>query len=75
MFAAELMELINRNTHGKKIRLGKIELTKKAAIFEVPDSETGQLIKALKNARFGEAAVKVDFLNEKKSPNKKFFRG
>ncbi|MCX6287168.1 MAG: DEAD/DEAH box helicase [Bacteroidetes bacterium] len=75
MFAAELMELINRNTHGKKIRLGKIELTKKAAIFEVPGSEVGQLMKSLKNARFGDAAVKVDFLNEKKSPNKKFFRG
>ncbi len=74
MYAAELMELINRNTHGKKIRLGKIELTKKAAIFEVPGAEAGQLIKVMKNARFGDAGVKVDFLNEKKTPNKKFFR-
>lgn len=74
LFAAELMELINRNTPGKKVRLGKIELTKKAAIFEVPNQEAAPLIKALKEARFGPAGIKVDFMTDKKTPNKKFFK-
>jgi len=74
LFAAELMELINRNTPGKKVRLGKIELNKKAAIFEVPGSEAGPLINALKDARFGPAGIKVDFVNEKKGLTKKFFK-
>ena len=66
MYAAELMELINRNTPGAKIRLGKIELTKRATIFEVPISNADQLMKVLKNAWFGDEQVRVDFLDVKK---------
>ena len=75
MYAAELMELINRNTPGAKIRLGKIELTKRATIFEVPISNADQLMKVLKNAWFGDEQVRVDFLDEKKGSGKKNFRG
>ena len=75
MYAAELMELINRNTPGAKIRLGKIELTKRATIFEVPNSNADQLMKVLKNAWFGDEQVRVDFLDEKKGSGKKNFRG
>jgi len=69
------MELINRNTPGAKIRLGKIELTKRATIFEVPVSNADQLMKVLKNAWFGDEQVRVDFLDEKKGSGKKNFRG
>ena len=48
--------------------------TKKAAIFEVPGPEAAPLINALKDARFGPAGIKIDFMNEKKGPTKKFFK-
>ena len=75
MYAAELMELINRNTPGEKIRLGKIELTKRSVIFEVPGAKSEQLRNALKEAWFGDQPVRVDLLKEQKSSKKKQFKG
>ncbi len=75
MYAAELMELINRNTPGVKIRLGKIELSKRATVFEVPDSSADQLMNVLKDAWFGDEQVRVNFLDEKKGSGKKNFKG
>lgn len=75
MYAAELMELINRNTPGKKIRLGKIELTKRSVIFEVPEPNSEQLMKALKDAWFGDEPVRVELLKEQKASKKKHFKG
>ncbi|MEI6885088.1 MAG: DEAD/DEAH box helicase [Bacteroidota bacterium] len=74
MYAAELMELINRNTPGKKIRLGKIELTKRSVIFDVPEQSAGHLVKVLRSAWFGDQPLKVDFLKEHGGPKKKKFK-
>ena len=75
MYAAELMELINRNTPGKKIRLGKIEITKRSVIFDVPIANADQLLKALKSAWFGDEPVRVELLREQKESKKKHFKG
>jgi len=44
-----LIEMINKNTNGPKIPVGRIDLMKKFSFFEVKSDHAGSLIKALNN--------------------------
>ncbi len=51
-YPEQLIELINSNTRGKKVPIGKIDLLKSFSFFEVESSYADDLIKVLANATF-----------------------
>ncbi len=59
LFPNTLIELINEYTPGKKIPIGKIDLNKSSATFEVDGQAAVSLIKALKKAKFRGAPLIV----------------
>ncbi|MCX6250054.1 MAG: DEAD/DEAH box helicase [Bacteroidetes bacterium] len=52
MNPGNLIELINRNTPGKMIPIGRIEMKKNATIFEVPVKNAVFLVRAMDNVSF-----------------------
>jgi ATP-dependent RNA helicase DeaD len=60
-----LIELVNSNTKGKMIPLGKISLMRNSTVFEVSSSHAQALIKTLKNARYRGDSYNIGFANEK----------
>ncbi|MFN8207733.1 MAG: DEAD/DEAH box helicase [Bacteroidales bacterium] len=59
-YPEQLIDLVNRNTKGKKIPLGKIDLSKKFSFFEVETSQADKLIKWLNGATFNGRKVMVE---------------
>lgn len=59
----ELIDLLNRNTK-KRVELGRIDLMKNFSFFEVEESQASHVLKALKNARFGDRKVSVEIAGE-----------
>ena len=51
-FAPNLIELINQNTKGSRINLGRIDLLSKYSLFDVNKGDAHRVISALKNADF-----------------------
>lgn len=51
-FAPNLIELINQNTKGSRINLGRIDLLSKYSLFDVNKGDSHRVINALKNADF-----------------------
>ena len=49
---AELLGIINRNTRGKKIALGKIDIKKRYSFFEVESNKAAEMIRILNTVRF-----------------------
>lgn len=77
-FAPNLIELINQNTRGSRINLGRIDLLSKYSLFDVKKGDTHRAISAIKNAEFfgkrvyAEVAVMgKDYATEGKSKGKK----
>ena len=71
-FAPNLIELINQNTKGSRINLGRIDLLSKYSLFDVNKGDAHRVISALKNADFyGKrvyaeiAVVDKDYSNDK----------
>lgn len=64
-FPEQLIELVNKNTSGKKIPLGKIDLLKTFSFFEVEAEYADVLIEALNNAKFNDRRVAVEIAQEK----------
>jgi ATP-dependent RNA helicase DeaD len=62
LYPKELIELINKNTPGKMIPIGRIELNKKSTIFEVGEQDSAKLISLLKDASYQEAPFTVDYV-------------
>ena len=48
----DLMGLVNRNTSGKRIEFGRIDLMKNFSFFEVPENQAKDVINALRGADF-----------------------
>jgi ATP-dependent RNA helicase DeaD len=63
----QLIELVNANTRGKKIPIGKIDLLKNFSFFEVEADSAAELINALNNATFMDRRVAVEIAQEKNS--------
>ncbi len=51
-FAKNLIETINKNTSGKRVDIGRIDLLPGYSLFDVPQSEAKRVVGALKGANF-----------------------
>jgi len=64
-FPEQMIDLINKNTTGKKVPIGKIDLLKTFSFFEVEASYAEELIEVLNKARFNDRSVTVEIAQEK----------
>jgi ATP-dependent RNA helicase DeaD len=64
-YPEQLIELVNANTKGRKIPIGKIDLLKSFSFFEVESGYADDLIKALNNAKFKDQKVAVEIAQPK----------
>lgn len=64
-FPENLIDLINKNTRGKKIPIGKIDLMRTFSFFEVQEEFADELITALNNSRFMDRRVAVEIAQPK----------
>jgi ATP-dependent RNA helicase DeaD len=64
-YAEQLIELVNTNTRGRKVPIGKIDLLKSFSFFEVEAGYADDLIGALNNAKFLDRRVAVEIAQEK----------
>ena len=51
-FAPTLIDLINKNTHGERVELGRIDLLTNYSLFDVKAGDAKRVVRALKNADF-----------------------
>lgn len=70
-YPEQLIELVNKNTTGKKIPLGKIDLLKTFSFFEVESSYSEQLIEALRDVTYMGRRVGVEVAQEKAAEGSK----
>lgn len=64
LFPNNLIELINENTQGKRIAIGRIELLKTFSFFEVPEKDASFLVNSLKKVQFKNRRIAVDFASK-----------
>ena len=64
-YPEQLIELVNSNTRGKKVPIGKIDLLKTFSFFEVEPGYANDLIEALNHATFDNRRVAVEIAQEK----------
>jgi ATP-dependent RNA helicase DeaD len=64
-YPEQLIELVNSNTKGRKVPIGKIDLLKTFSFFEVEASYADDLMGALSNATFMDRRVAVEIAQEK----------
>jgi ATP-dependent RNA helicase DeaD len=64
-YPEQLIELVNTNTKGRKVPIGKIDLLKTFSFFEVEAGYADDLIKSLSNATFMDRRVAVEIAQEK----------
>ena len=69
-YPEQLIELVNQNTKGKKVPIGKIDLLKSFSFFEVDPGYADELIVALNNAKFMDRRVAVEIAQEKTDKQK-----
>jgi ATP-dependent RNA helicase DeaD len=64
-YPEQLIELVNTNTKGRKVPIGKIDLLKSFSFFEVEPGYADDLIKVLNNAKFMKQKVAVEVAQPK----------
>ncbi len=64
MLPEQLIGLINNNTKGKKVALGKIDLMRNFSFFEMDADRAGEVAPNLNNAMFNERKVVVEEAQE-----------
>jgi ATP-dependent RNA helicase DeaD len=64
-YPEQLISLVNKNTTGPKVILGKIDLLKTFSFFEVEADHADEIINALNNARFNDRKVAVEVAQPK----------
>ncbi|MFA5819721.1 MAG: DEAD/DEAH box helicase, partial [Bacteroidales bacterium] len=74
-YPEQLIELVNTNTKGRKVPIGKIDLLKTFSFFEVEASCADDLIGALNNATFMDRRVAVEIAQEKTDKPKGEYAG
>ena len=65
LFPNNLIDLINQNTRGKRINLGKIELLKSFSFFEVENFAVDTIIQSLNTLQFNERSVSVEIASNR----------
>lgn len=66
-YAEQLIELVNSNTKGKKIPIGKIDLMKSFSFFEIEEHAADDLIRSLGNTRYLDRKITVEIAQERNS--------
>jgi ATP-dependent RNA helicase DeaD len=61
----DIIDIINYNTPGKKVGIGKIDLMKTFSFFEIENSYAHEIIRLLKNKKQNDRKLNVGFANEK----------
>jgi ATP-dependent RNA helicase DeaD len=74
-YPEQLIELVNSNTRGRKIPIGKIDLLKTFSFFEVEPGYADDLIRSLNNATFMDRRVAVEIAQEKGDKSKGEYPG
>jgi ATP-dependent RNA helicase DeaD len=75
-YPEQLIELVNSNTRGRKVPIGKIDLLKTFSFFEVEAGYANDLIKALTDTTFMDRRVAVEIAQEKTDkPRQDDFQG
>ncbi|MCE5347863.1 MAG: DEAD/DEAH box helicase [Bacteroidales bacterium] len=74
-FPEQLIELVNSNTRGKKVPIGKIDLLKTFSFFEVEASYADDLIKVLNDKTFMDRRVAVEIAQAKTDKPKDDYSG
>jgi ATP-dependent RNA helicase DeaD len=76
-YPEQLIELVNNNTKGRKVPIGKIDLLKSFSFFEVETGYADDLMKALNNSKFMNQKVAVEIAQPKngKTENKGGYKG
>ncbi len=64
-YPEHLIDLINKNTSGRKIPLGKIDLMKSFSFFEVEETFTDKLLDSLKDVKYMNRKVVLEVAQEK----------
>jgi ATP-dependent RNA helicase DeaD len=59
-YPEQLIELVNKNTKGRKVPIGQIDLMKTFSFFEVEEQYSDEIIGALNNAKFNDRRVAVE---------------
>jgi ATP-dependent RNA helicase DeaD len=65
-YPEQLIELVNKNTKGRKVPIGQIDLMKTFSFFEVEEQYSDEIINALNNAKFNDRRVAVEIAQERK---------
>jgi ATP-dependent RNA helicase DeaD len=65
-YPEQLIELVNKNTKGRKVPIGQIDLMKTFSFFEVEEQYSDEIIGALNNAKFNDRRVAVEIAQERK---------
>lgn len=63
-YAAQVIDLINRQIHGKKVQIGRIDLMQNYSFFEVPEKQAHEVVSALNNSKVGNRKVVVEVAGE-----------
>ncbi len=66
-YAQQLIELVNKNTKGGLIGIGKIDLMKSFSFFEVDGEYADAIIGALSKTKFRERRIAIEIAQEKSS--------
>jgi len=66
-YPAELIQLINDNTRGLKVPIGKIDLMKSFSFFEVEESYAEEVIRSMKNIIIENREIIVERASDKNS--------
>ena len=63
-YAAQVIDLVNKHTRGKKIEIGRIDLMQNFSFFEVPEDQADDVIRALDRTSVGGRKVVVERAEE-----------
>lgn len=65
-YAAQVIDLVNRNVHGKP-QIGRIDLMKNFSFFEVANEDAQNVVKSLNRAKVGDRKIVVEVAGDENS--------
>ena len=74
-YAAQIIELVNKNVHGKKINIGRIDLMKNFSFFEVEEKQARSVIQALNKVKVEGRKVIVEIAGDDNGDGKDSRKG
>jgi ATP-dependent RNA helicase DeaD len=65
LYPNNLIEMINENTRGKRVQIGKIELLKSFSFFEIENSSSQTVINALNGIDYNNRKISIELASSK----------